>query len=133
MLCNSVLFITSMVNLTRFRHAFYYFLAIVLAQYYLKNNVSNLIPFSILQFQVFPMPYECRSLFFALWLIPLCNFFFKSDFSEVLIKFSILLLPLFIEPFNINYSTTFVIGIIIWTANGRFNGQDLIKIIKYKR
>jgi hypothetical protein len=122
-----------MVNLTRFRHAFYYFLGIVLAEHYFYLQAKNILAFGILEFQIFPVPYDCESLFFAFLLIPLFDFFFKSYSSESLYKFVILLIPILAKPFYMSFSTSFALGMLAWIISGRLNGRDIIKIIKNKK
>ena len=122
-----------MVNLKRFRHAFYYFLAIVLVEHYFYEYVRGILAFGMLEFQIFPVPYDCESIFFAFWLIPLCDFFFKSYSSESLYKFVILLVPILTKPFYISFSASFALGMLAWIISGRLNGRDIIKIIKYKK
>lgn len=133
MICNTILFVSSMVNLKRFRHAFYYFLLLALTEHYFSSYVQNVLAFSILEFQIFPVPYHCESLFFMFWTVPLCDFFFKSYSSESLYKFVILLVPLLVKPLAMSYSLSFALGLMVWIINGRLNGHDMIKIIKYKK
>ncbi len=92
-----------------------------------------MLAFSILEFQIFPVPYHCESLFFMFWTVPLCDFFFKSYSSVSLYKFVILFVPLLVTPFDMSYSLSFALGLMVWIINGRLNGHDIIRIIKYKK
>ena len=133
MLGNSLLFITSIINLKRFRHAFYYFVVIVVAETYFSEQVKNFIPFQLLRLQIFSVPYETDSLFFALSIIPLCDFFFKAYSSETIEKFLILLIPLLAQPFHISTSFAFAVGFIFWTITRILNHQNLIKMTKFRK